>query len=194
MIKRFWLALEAALYGAYLIGDIAGVPVDGLKYAAVAFCAAMAVEIGEPLTMGALLCSLVADLFLLFDTRHVLLGVLAFGVVQTLYALWLPDGMGIRALLFSISLLWLRSPLEIAAAYYFIMLSFNTATAIQRKIPYLAPGLSLLLACDICVGLHYIRPAWPLVAYGMWLFYLPGQVCLVLASSRVGGIGIYERK
>ena len=79
MIKRFWLALEAALYGAYLIGDIAGVPVDGLKYAAVALCAAMAVEIGEPLTMGALLCSLVADLFLLFDTRHVLLGVLAFG-------------------------------------------------------------------------------------------------------------------
>ena len=77
MIKRVWLALEAALYGAYLIGDIAGVPVDGLKYAAVALCAAMAVEIGEPLTMGALLCSLVADLFLLFDTRHVLLGVLA---------------------------------------------------------------------------------------------------------------------
>lgn len=50
-----------------------------------------------------------------------------------------------------------------------------------------AVGLSLFWVGDLCVGLHYVlRGALlaldPLIAYGIWFFYLPAQVCIALSE------------
>ena len=49
-------------------------------------------------------------------------------------------------------------------------------------------GLLLFVGCDVCVGLHNLAglPA-PLSAFaqvGMWLFYLPSQVLIVLSIPK----------
>lgn len=50
----------------------------------------------------------------------------------------------------------------------------------------LAAGLWLFLLCDVCVGLRNQPSLLPGLAgaaqAGMWLFYLPGQVLLVLSG------------
>ena len=63
------------------------------------------------------------------------------------------------------------------------------ASAPPRPQPAQKPGLWLFLLCDVCVGVHNqpeLFPGW-LAAFaqvGMWLFYLPGQVLLVLSGRK----------
>jgi len=66
-----------------------------------------------------------------------------------------------------------------------VLLDFQR-NIVCRKIGW---GLWLFLLCDVCVGVHNqpeLFPEW-LAAFaqvGMWLFYLPGQVLLVLSGRK----------
>ncbi len=91
----------------------------------------------------------------------------------------------------------LLTPLYMAAQKSFCQLSVNAAEAwhLQRFEPRVrgfAVGLGLFWACDLCVGLRFmlegglsagsaLSALQPLLAYGIWFFYLPAQVCIVLS-------------
>ncbi len=85
----------------------------------------------------------------------------------------------------------LLTPLYMAALKSFCQLSVNAVEAwhLQRfepRVRTFAVGLNLFWACDLCVGLRYVLAGsalQPLVAYGIWFFYLPAQVCIVLAGE-----------
>ena len=85
----------------------------------------------------------------------------------------------------------LLTPLHAAALKSFSQLSVNAAEAwhLQRfepRVRSFAAGLLLFWLCDLCVGLRYLLAgsAWELpVAYGIWFFYLPAQVCIALAQA-----------
>lgn len=85
----------------------------------------------------------------------------------------------------------LLTPLHAAALKSFSQLSVNAAEAwhLQRfepRVRSFAAGLLLFWLCDLCVGLRYLLAgsAWELpIAYGIWFFYLPAQVCIALAQA-----------
>ena len=85
--------------------------------------------------------------------------------------------------------LGLLSPLNLLAAVYFTNFLLNTCQAVPLHSPLFSVGLWLFLLCDVCVGIRNqpeLFPGW-LAAFaqvGMWLFYLPGQVLLVLSGRK----------
>lgn len=185
-----------------------------VKFAAICLCAAAALTGGKHrdgrLVALALCFTVGADWFLLVRDDHYVLGVCLFLVVQGLYALRLYFWRG----RFS-PLVWLRLALVLlwgifsfieptlfslwCAALYFLNLCLNTIEAWTLKLKFhggppssrFAWGLLLFICCDICVGLWNVSlflPA-PLAEFsrvGMWLFYLPSQVLIVL-SQRLEG-------
>ena len=81
-------------------------------------------------------------------------------------------------------------PLNALALVYFPELVCNAAAALSlgRRGRMFGLGLLLFVGCDVCVGLHNLAglPA-PLSAFaqvGMWLFYLPSQVLIVLSIPK----------
>ena len=88
--------------------------------------------------------------------------------------------------------LGLLSPLNLLAAVYFANFLVNACQALSLPCRCFSWGLWLFLLCDVCVGVHNqpeLFPRW-LAAFaqvGMWLFYLPGQVLLVLSGRKKGG-------
>ena len=73
------------------------------------------------------------------------------------------------------------------AALYFVNFLVNACQSLTLRSERLfAAGLWLFLLCDVCVGLRNQPSLLPGLAgaaqVGMWLFYLPGQVLLVLSG------------
>ena len=83
----------------------------------------------------------------------------------------------------------LVTPLSAAALKSFSQLSVNAVEAwhlqrFDRRVRTFAVGLSLFWACDLCLGLRYALPGGVgAVAYGIWFFYLPAQICIALANE-----------
>ena len=81
------------------------------------------------------------------------------------------------------------TPLNLLAAVYFTNFLLNACQAVPLHSPLFSVGLWLFLLCDVCVGIRNqpeLFPGW-LAAFaqvGMWLFYLPGQVLLVLSGRK----------
>ena len=206
--KTAWfLGAEAALYAGFLALDLLA-PGSGwdmpLKYGGIALCFLFALarsETGEgKLVCTALALTLAADLFLLVLDARYALGVALFCGVQGLYlarlramgaGLWPPLRLGLTAAaLLAAALLGLLSPLNALALVYFPELVCNAAAALSlgRRGRLFGIGLLLFVGCDVCVGLHNLTgtPA-PLAAFaqaGMWLFYLPSQVLIVLSIPK----------
>lgn len=200
-LTGLFLALEGALYAAFLALDLTGrgsltIP---LKYAGVLLCLVWAIvqalRGGDRLIPAALALTAAADWFLLVRGDHFALGVALFLGVQTLYLLRLrllgaPQGWWLRAglpLLMGV-IVWrvgLLSPLNLLVCLYFSQLLSNAALAWtvpgQRRF---AAGLTLFVGCDICVGLFNLGLAAPFSSVGMWLFYLPSQVFIALGGER----------
>ena len=142
-----------------------------------------------------------ADWFLLVRNDHYLLGVALFSVVQLLYALRLFrlrggrlcfGGLTLRlAALAAGGLVGRQDPVTGLAAFYFANLAVNTAEAfalrpfgrIERRFAF---GLLLFVGCDLCVGGWNLNLFPAFTRVGMWLFYLPSQVLIVL-SQRLKG-------
>ena len=141
-----------------------------------------------------------ADFFLLVLDAWYALGVALFCGVQGLYlarlrtmgaGLWLPLRLGLTAAaLLAAALLGLLTPLNALALVYFPELVCNAAAALSlgRRGRMFALGLLLFVGCDVCVGLHnLVGTPVPLSAFaqvGMWLFYLPSQVLIVLSIPK----------
>jgi len=202
--RRWFLASEAALYLSFLLLDALGRAPwisTALKYASILLCLGAALGRrgkgrDHALTAGALAFTALADLFLLVLDRWYLLGVAVFCAAQTCYALRLgpisPKRAALRlglplAALPLLARLGLLTPLNALSAVYFSQLALNAlgALALRPPNPLFAAGLFLFLGCDLCVGAHTLFPGLPLAGFGMWLFYLPSQVCLTLSPKEV---------
>ena len=155
---RLFLAAEGVLYLTFLIGDLAGMPTDGIKFLSIGLCtwlaAARARRSREWFVPAALTLTLAADACLLFGGDY-LIGVLCFCGVQALYAarlMWLRGkvrrftwkdhvpSVAWRVFLYGASLVVVRlvaestgtdllTPLYMAALKSFCQLSVNAAEA-----------------------------------------------------------------
>lgn len=198
-----FLGLEAALYAAFMTLDLTGGSGDPVKYASIAVCLVFSVLFarrgGSRLMAAAMALTLGADTFLLLLNCWYGAGVALFCGVQGLYLIRILRRCG-RSLwglrLFLVGAAWaglwalgLLSPLNLLAAVYFANFLVNACQALSLSMPLFAWGLWLFLLCDVCVGVHNqpeLFSGW-LAAFarvGMWLFYLPGQVLLVLSGRK----------
>lgn len=201
-MSSWFLAVQALLYLSFLLLDALGAWAGlstALKYAAILLCLALSLSQrregrDHALTALALAFTALADLFLLVLDCCYPLGVAVFCAAQACYALRLGAPSlrraGLRlalalAAVGAVAALGLLTALNALAAVYFTQLVLNAlgALALRPRNPLFAAGLVLFLGCDICVGLHALFPQLPLAAFGMWLFYLPSQVCLTLSPK-----------
>lgn len=67
--------------------------------------------------------------------------------------------------------------------YYFANLCINMFEAFALKKYTFAIGLLLFVCCDICVGAWNLNLFSSFTRVGMWLFYLPSQVLIVLSQE-----------
>lgn len=197
-----FLIAEGCLYLLFLTLDLLNrqANTDGLKYCGILLCLLMALLCalrgGDKLVVPALLLTAAADWFLLLQKRDLAVGVAIFLCVQTVYlirlrlmgapqALWLRGGLALLAGL-ALYALKMATPLTLLAGLYFSQLLSNTLLAWTTPNRRFAIGLTLFVCCDICVGLvnSALLSGGPLrlVSLGMWLFYLPSQVLIVLSA------------
>ncbi len=185
------------LYAAFLYMDITRSGDSTLiKYAALLLCVTVSFcgsgTLDAHLTSAALVFTAAADWFLLVQNSHYLLGVLLFLIVQALYFVKLALLRGkacymtlplraMPALLFLFA-----DTLTASSCLYFSNLLLNMLEAWQlgnthrRLFP---AGLTLFVLCDICVGAYNLGLLTGLTGIGMWLFYLPSQVCICLSNQ-----------
>ena len=198
---RLFVPLAAVLYAVFLILDLTSwTDSDPVKYAALLLCvlAALCGQRGADgaITAAALVFTAAADVFLLFFTSHLLVGVLLFWIVQGLYAVRLFRWRHWqRSILFSVRLLPFISffsrmtPLFAAALVYFVNIVINLiecgrlpAQNVQTKL--FTAGLMLFVCCDICVGAWNLNLLPHISHFLIWVFYLPAQVLIALSSMQ----------
>lgn len=199
VITAAFLALECILYALFLILDLMGrgSQTIGLKYAGILLCLLYALipalRGGDRLVFFALLFTAGADWFLLVKNSHLELGLVLFLVVQTLYLLrlrrlgagsnlWLRSMLAL-ALGLAVTALGMISVLNLLVALYFSQLLSNTVLAWYARKWVFATGLTLFVCCDVCVGMYNLGILHAFAAVGMWLFYLPSQVLIVLSAK-----------
>lgn len=197
-VTAVFLAVEALLYAAFLSLDFTGRGSQStwIKYAALLLCLLYALLCalrgGDRLVFFALLFTAGADWFLLRNVR-LILGLCLFLVVQTLYllrlrrlgagsSLWLRSMLAL-ALGLAVTALGMLSVLNLLVALYFSQLLSNTILAWSARRWLFAVGLTLFVCCDVCVGMYNLGILHSFAAVGMWLFYLPSQVLIVLSAK-----------
>ena len=200
-VKKCFVALEAALYLLFLALDAFSTGGDGVKYLTIVVCLLAAVwsarHGGSRLMAWAMAFTLAADTFLLLLDRWYGAGIALFCVVQGLYltrirracvrTLWVLRAGLVAAAWPLLSALGMGTVLNLLAALYFVNFLVNAFQSLTLRSERLfAAGLWLFLLCDVCVGLRNQPSLLPGLASaaqaGMWLFYLPGQVLLVLSG------------
>ena len=202
-----FLLLEGALYLFFLALDLLspGPLSTALKYAALLLCLLMALagasRGGDRLVAAALAMTAAADLFLLVLDCWYLLGILLFYGVQVAYmvrickangghALLIPRFLLFSLLLVALYQLELFTPETAAAALYFSHFLFNALLSLSLRDAggrLFSLGLLLYLMCDMLVAVSQFPSLFPaplssVAQVGMWLFYLPGQVLIVLSG------------
>lgn len=208
-IMYSYILAEFILYVVFTVQDLKNISSNGIKYLSVSVCLVAAfyllVKNGEKMIFVAMAWTLLADTFLLLLDKYYLIGVLAFCIVQTIYAGRLvlessAKSIVPRLMLFFITLLMLKvlgvlDMLTAACVWSYTQLLTNVihAFVIGKKLQggmLFATGLLLFLACDTCVGinnlLEYVpefpfQGIIPLASFFMWIFYLPAQVLIVLS-------------
>ncbi len=203
MIKIF-ICLEAVLYLAFTAIDIYALgDSKWLKFACIALCFAFSAFLGanggEKLVTAAIGLAMAADVFLLLLDRYYIVGVGLFFVVQLLYFARIYRANGrkgawqVKLFLFvgliALLLNWgCEFPLLLFVAAYAAFFICNVMQASGSENKLFFAGLCVFLCCDICVGIHNMTaelPEWlhRAAAIGMWTFYLPSQVMLVLSGK-----------
>jgi len=166
-----------------------------VKYASIILCLLASlknVRTRDGLSVAfALVFTVAADWFLLVRNKYYLLGILLFLAAQTAYCIRLALRRGeiCRVLLpvriLPVLLLFLIDTLTAVAALYFLNLCCNAIEAWRlpgRSMRIFAVGLTLFACCDICVGAYNLGLLPSFTGVGMWMFYLPSQVCIVLSA------------
>lgn len=203
LIKAF-ICVESALFLAFTVMDVLDAGDSRwLKFAGIALCfvvsALLSARGGEVLVTAAVGLSAAADILLLVMDAHYAVGVMLFFVAQILYfvRIYRANGrksawplrlfmfMGAVAIMAQFGLL---SPLDLLAGAYFSFFACNVMQASGSENKLFFAGLCLFLCCDVCVGLHNMPSALPdwlqsAASIGMWTFYLPSQVMIVLSGK-----------
>ena len=212
-MKITFICLEMLLYVTFLSMDLIGEFSSLVKFAGICLCFMAALLIAcrgrkkdNYYMLLIMTLTMLADVFLLLTSGAYLVGVLLFCLVQTLYALrlqqwggksaWILRGAILIVVWIILKMIGALDALSMAAAYSFVQLTLNAVLAVRLKLgkkrAAFAVGLVLFWGCDFCVGLHNIMgylPAFPwpwlltAASFGMWLFYLPAQVLLVLSTE-----------
>ena len=201
-----FLALEGVVYAAFLVLDLTGRggPAVPIKYGGILLCLGFgvlcALRGGDRTVPIALALTACADWFLLVRGDCYPLGIALFLGVQTVYFVRLRlagtgSGYALRPALAlgagaAVYAAGMASPVNLLAALYFSQLLSNTVlawTLREDRRRLFALGLTLFVGCDICVGLFNAlpasSPAYAAASVGMWLFYLPSQVLIVLSDT-----------
>ncbi|MDE7301142.1 MAG: hypothetical protein K2N47_03135, partial [Clostridia bacterium] len=157
--------------------------------------------------------TVISDLFIFVINDFYEVGLATFIVAQSLYFCRLYIGrkrwyislsvrVAVAAVAVGVALAKLGGGLLIAeVGIYITMLVANLVDALilcRRGWRFIlfAIGLFLFVCCDICVGLFnfgkVLNVQIPLALYnfakyGMWAFYVPSQVCIVLSGRRIKG-------
>lgn len=202
-VRRLFLAAAILLYAGFLTLDLTRAGNSApLKFAAIVLCFAAALPgvrtTDGRLTALALFFAVCADRFLLPPDGRYLLGVSLFCVVQALYCIRLARWRGgiCRSMLALrlmplAAFLFVQDALSALVLLYFVNLvcsaleaaCFRPANSQSRLF---AKGLALLICCDICVGAFNLGLWTGFTRIGMWLFYLPSQVLVVLSAAPKG--------
>ncbi len=221
MIKQKWvvflfLGIELTLYILYNFYT-SGIQTSTCQYASivVAFIWVMVTPISQKsdqLVRAALLCTLVADYFLVIRGSDQVIAMIWFNMVQILYALRiylltskkLPWRLALRGSAIIILLLvgWIITKnqfdlLLILTLVYFANLVLNMMEAlfVARRLIF-GLGLLLFIGCDIFVGLGNIQDYLTLSPTSIWAqllnlpfdlawaFYLPSQVLIALSINK----------
>lgn len=196
-----FLTLSGILYAVFLLLDLTRAADSTLlKYSSILLCFGFSLtrcrtQDGRLVAL-ALALTVTADWFLLVLERYDLVGVLLFCAVQLLYQIrlrfWREKYQGGRAvprlirLLPVVLLLEQIDLLSAVSLLYFVNLCCNLWEA--WHISYntrFAVGLTFFVCCDICVGAWNLGICQSFARLGMWLFYLPSQVCIVLSVEQV---------
>lgn len=199
-VTALFLASECVVYAVFLIRDLTDRPGNlWLKYAGILLCLLYALlwalRGGDKLVFPALLFTAAADWFLLIRKTHLIWGLILFLAVQSLYLIRLRRAgaaphfrlRSMLALLLggAVFVFRLASPLNLLTALYFSQLLSNAILAWQAKKWLFGAGLTLFACCDICVGMYNLNLFHSFASVGMWLFYLPSQVLIVLSAREV---------
>ena len=190
-VKKCFVGLETALYLLFLALDAFSAGGDGVKYLTIVVCLLAAVwsarHGGSRLMAWAMAFTLAADTFLLLLDRWYGMGIVLFCVVQGLYLARIRRACGrtLWALRAGLAAAWvLLNALGMGTALNLLVNACQSLTLRSERL--FAAGLWLFLLCDVCVGLRNQPSLLPGLAgaaqVGMWLFYLPGQVLLVLSG------------
>ncbi len=196
-MRYLFLLLSVILYTGFMLLDFTGSGYSTpVKYASVILCLLASLRNlrtrDGSIVVLALACTAAADWFLLIQNRYYLTGVLLFLAAQTAYCarLALCRGGICRMLLpvrvFPVLLLFFINTLTAVSALYFMNLCCNAVEAWSlsgRPMRIFAAGLTLFACCDICVGAYNLGLLTSFTGVGMWMFYLPSQVCIVLSVS-----------
>lgn len=203
-VIKIFICAEAALYIAFTAMDVlAAGDSRWIKFAGIALCfvvsALLSARGGEVLVTAAVGLSAAADILLLIMDAHYAIGVMLFFVAQILYFVRIYRANGrksawpLRLFLFMAAVaimaqFGLLSPLDLLAGAYFSFFACNVMQASGSENKLFFAGLCLFLCCDICVGLHNMPSALPdwlqsAARIGMWTFYLPSQVMIVLSGK-----------
>lgn len=202
-VTAAFLGAEGIIYAAFLALDLTGRDYAALwlKDISVLLCLGaslfFAFRGGDKLVALAMGFAVAADAFLLVAGEHWPAGILLFFCVQTVYLIRLrllgaPRALYLRAgltLLTGLLLyrLELATPMNLLAALYFAQLLSNTLLAWYIRRFSFAAALTLFVCCDLCIGLYHAVPLSPVlsqvISIGMWLFYLPAQVLIVLSAK-----------
>lgn len=205
--RRVFPALTGVLWIWFLCLDLGRLgDSTWVKFAAICLCCLTALLgagiLDGKLVAAALSLTVGADWFLLVRSSHYTLGVCLFIAVQLLYAVRLYHLRGRRpclwgsvvrtVLLILCTVLAVAEPTLLslwAVLLYFSNLCVNTVEAFVLKKHAFAVGLLLFVCCDLCVGLWNISLFLPhaveeFARVGMWLFYLPSQVLIVLSQEQ----------
>ena len=218
-VTGIFIAAEAVLYAVFMGLDIMGISPDTasvLKYTSIILCVCMACfrawrfKTGESVAIvAALLCTLIADYFLLFPREVISPGLISFCVAHLIYMVIILDfdkkkaltGGALRlaaaAFFFVGYILATSAGTGLSGAWYdgltvFLLLLYAVTFASNLVICGVAcfkdgthrlrfAGLCLFVLCDVNVALNSILPAYHLSALLMWAFYLPSQVVIVLS-------------
>lgn len=156
--------------------------------------------------------TVISDLFIFVINDFYEVGLATFIVAQTLYFCRLYVGrkrwyislavrIAVAAVAVGVALAKLGGGLLVAeVCIYFTMLVANLVDALvlcrrDRRFILFAIGLSLFVCCDICVGLFNFGKVlsvkiptalYNFARYGMWSFYVPSQMLIVLSGAIKG--------
>ena len=213
--NKIFPVLAGGLWAIFLFLDITNTADSTwVKFAAICLCCITALlgahTVDGQLVAAALCLTVGADWFLLVRNDHYLLGIGLFIVVQLIYAyrLCLHRGKVVTGSIF-VRLLALGAAVLIAlrgewvaafSVFCFATLSVNVwegytgiysgdSLAILRR-PLrnrFGWGLFLFGWCDLCVGLYNLSILTAFTRIGIWLFYLPSQVLIVLSQEQEKG-------